>query len=117
MEVLTSLSAASEKISTIQNQNKKIMKQLMRMEKRGKDDNEELLDLLKVKNKKEDTKEYKGFEQIYKFVYSCFEDKKLYFNLLISLTKHLLQKPRNLSYSTKCFQHVVFKAPTFLLFH
>ena len=57
VEVLTSLSEASEKISTIQNQNKKIMKQLMRMEKRGKDDNEELLDLLKVKNKKEDTKE------------------------------------------------------------
>jgi hypothetical protein len=33
------------------------MNQLMRMEKRGNDDNKELLDLLKVKNKKEDSKE------------------------------------------------------------
>ena len=52
---MTSLSEASEKISTIENQNKKIMKQLLIMEKRRKDDNKELVDMLKVNKKQEDT--------------------------------------------------------------
>jgi hypothetical protein len=53
---LASLSEASEKISAIENQNKKIMKQLLIMEKRRKEDNNELLDMLNVNNKQEDTK-------------------------------------------------------------
>ena len=52
---MASLSEASEKISTIENQNKKIMKQLLIMEKRRKDDNKELVDMLKVNKKQEDT--------------------------------------------------------------
>ena len=54
---MTSLSEASEKISTIENQNKKIMKQLLIMEKRRKDDNKELVDMLKVKNRQEDSED------------------------------------------------------------
>ena len=54
---MTSLSEASEKISTIENQNKKIMKQLLIMEKRRKDDKKELVDMLKVKNRQEDSED------------------------------------------------------------
>ena len=52
---MASLSEASEKISTIENQNKKIMKQLMRMEKRREDNNKDLVHRLNVKNKQEDS--------------------------------------------------------------
>ena len=54
---MTLLSEASENISTIENQNKKILKYLMRMEKRRKYDNKELLEMLKIKNEQEDSED------------------------------------------------------------
>ena len=52
---MTSLSEVSEEMSTIDNQNKKIMKQILRMEKRRTDDNKELLAMLKAKNEQGDS--------------------------------------------------------------